>query len=110
MNRSQRSGEVENTERRVAERRPAGDNLASLLWDDGQDVMESPALLIDISRDGASFLAERSPPSGRDICMRLEAPSRTGWVSVRVVRSNGAMEGGLSFSGHFSHHLIPGLI
>ena len=101
---------MDNTERRRTERRPAEDNRARFLWDDGPDIRESSARLIDISRDGASFIAESSPPPGRDVCFRLEAPRRSGWVSVRVVRFGELMEGGLSFSGSFSNHLIAGLI
>jgi PilZ domain len=102
--------EMEITERRRTERRPALENQAAFLWDEGTDVLESPARLIDISRDGASFVAEMSPPAGQEVCLRLEAPRRSGWVTARVVRSGGAMEGGLSFSGYFSQHLIDGLV
>ena len=101
---------MEPHERRTAERRPASDNIARLLWDDGAEVRESHALLVDVSRDGARFFAELTPPEGHEICLRLESPSRTGWVSARVVRSDSPFEGGLCFAGHFSHHLIPELV
>ena len=41
-------------------------------------------------------------PTGRDVCIRLEAPRKTGWVLARVARSDGAKEGGLSFSRYLS--------
>jgi hypothetical protein len=101
---------VDNQERRQTERRPACDNHAAFLWNEGPEVLKSPARLIDISRDGASFIAEMSPPAGQEVCLRLETPRRSGWVTARVVRFGGAMEGGLSFSGYFSQHLIDGLV
>jgi hypothetical protein len=101
---------VNNTDRRHTERHPAGDTRAQLLWADGPNVRQSPARLLDVSRDGARFVSELSPPLGRDICFRLEVPRRSGWVAARVVRAGEAMEGGLRFSGYCPHDLITGSI
>jgi hypothetical protein len=101
---------VDITERRCTERRPAGDNRARILWDGGPGSLETRVRLVDISRGGASFVAELPPPIGQDVCFRLEAPRKSGWILARVVRSDGAMEGGLSFSRYFPHDLFAGLI
>jgi len=99
-----------NQERRRAERRPAVNNRGAFLWANGLEILRTPARLVDISQDGASFVADQSLPIGREVCFRLETPQRSGWVSVKVVRSGEACEGGLSFSGSFSQHLIAGLV
>ena len=80
------------------------------MWDEGPGPLETPARLVDISRGGASFVAESPLPTGRDVCIRLEAPRKTGWVLARVVRSDGSTEGGLSFARYFPHDLFAGLI
>jgi hypothetical protein len=101
---------VDITERRCTERRPAGDNRVRILWDGGPGTLETQARLVNISRGGASFVAKLPPPPGQEVCFRLETAGKTGWVLARVVRSDGGMEGGLSFSRYFPHDLFAGLI
>jgi hypothetical protein len=96
-------------ERRRAERYPACENRVRLLWEDGPEVLETSARLIDISGNGARFVAETPPPPGHDVYFRLEAPSRSGWVSARVVRSGDATEGGLSFARYSPRYLLADL-
>ena len=98
------------TERRVSQRRPAGDNRARILWDGGTGSEQTAGRLADISRGGAGFVAESPLPLGQDVCFRLETPGKTGWVLARVVRSDGALAGGLSFLRYFPHELFAGLV
>ncbi len=100
---------MDTTERRRTARRPALDNRAVLEWAEGPDLLDTPARLVEISQGGAGFVAERPPPPGRDVWLRLEAPRSTGWVSARVVRLEGPTQGGLAFSGYCPHDLIAGL-
>jgi PilZ domain len=100
---------VDLSERRRTRRLPAGENQATLEWAEGPDFLDTPARLIDISQGGASFVAERPPPTDRDVWFRLEVPRLTGRISARVVRLDGLMVGGLSFSGYCPHDLISGL-
>ena len=97
-------------ERRFSERRPAGENRARIMWDGGPDPLGTPARLLDISRGGAGFVSESPPPMGHEVCIRLEAPKKTGWVLARVVRSDGATEFGLSFDRYFPYDLFASLI
>ena len=97
-------------ERRCTERRPAGDNRARILWEGGAGSLETSARLIDISRVGAGFVAELPLPPGHEVCFRLETPKKTGWVLARIVRSDGAREGGLSFSRYSLNDRFAGLI
>jgi hypothetical protein len=101
---------VDTIERRFTERRPVGENCARILWDEGPCPLETPARLVDLSRGGASFVSELPLPMGREVCLRLEAPKKTGWVLARVVRTAGARRGGLSFARTFPHDLFAGLI
>jgi hypothetical protein len=101
---------VDTIERRSAERRPACDNRARILWANGPDVIESPARLIDVSRGGAGFVAEVSPPPGREVCFRLEAPRKSGWILAHVVRAGESKAGGLSFSSYYLRNLIGSLV
>jgi len=80
-------------------------NLVRLLWDEGLDVRETPARLVDVSVDGARFVAEMVPPRGRDVCFRVETPMRSPWVLARVVRIDGSM-GGLSFADYSPQDLV----
>jgi PilZ domain len=100
---------VDNTERRRTERYPASENRARFLWEEGPDVRETSARLVDVSGGGARFVAELPPPAGLDVCFRLETPTKSGWVSARVVRRDGPAAGGLSFSGNCPYLLAPGL-
>jgi hypothetical protein len=101
---------VDTIERRCTERRPVGENRARILWDEGPGPLETRARLVDISHGGAGFVSELPLPTGRDVCIRLEAPRKTGWVLARVVRSDGPTEGGLSFARYFPHDLFAGVI
>jgi PilZ domain len=100
---------VDLTERRRTRRLPACDNLATLEWSDGPEIVTTPARLIDISQGGARFVAELPPRPGSDVWLRIESPRLTGWVSARVVRLDGPTEGGLTFSGYCPHDLIASL-
>jgi hypothetical protein len=93
-------------ERRFAERRRVGDNRARILWDEGPAPLETRARLVDISLGGVGFVSDLPLPTGRDVCIRLEAPKKTGWVLARVARTDGAKEGGLSFSRYLPHDLF----
>jgi PilZ domain len=101
---------VDDTERRFTRRRPVSENRARILWDEGPGPLEAPARLVDISRGGAGFVSGSPIPIGREVCIRLDAPRKSGWVLARVVRFDGATEGGLSFARHFPHDLFASLI
>jgi hypothetical protein len=108
---------VGNLERRFAGRRPVGVNLAVIMWGEGPGPSKTMARLMDIGRGGASFVSVSPPPTGRDVCIRLETPRETGWVLARVTRSAGTTEvglslaeGGLSFSRDFPHDHLASLI
>jgi PilZ domain len=101
--------DVNTAERRRTKRIPAGDNRARLEWADGPDFLDTPARLVDISQGGAGFVAERTPPDGRPVWLRLESPRLTGWVSARVARLDGPTVGGLSFESYCPHDMIAGL-
>ena len=98
------------TERRCTERRPTGDNRARILWEGGAGSLETSARLINISRGGASFVAELPLPPGHEVCFRLEAPKKTAWVLARIVRSDGSKKGALSFSRYSPHDRFAGLV
>jgi PilZ domain len=101
---------VENIERRSTERRPVGENRARVMWDGGAGPWETLARLVDISRGGARYVSGSPIPMGRDVCLRLETPGKTGWVLARVVRSEGGTGGGLAFERFHPHDLFAGVL
>ena len=100
---------METIEQRRTQCLPARDNLARIEWAEGPDFVGTPVRLIDISSEGAGFVAELPPRRGQALWLRLEVPSLTEWVSVRVVWLDATNRGGLSFSGSCPHDLIASL-
>jgi hypothetical protein len=97
------------SDRRRTQRLPVGDNRARLLWESGPDVLDAPVQLVEVSGEGLSFFAESPPPAGSDVCFRLEAPRRSGWVLAHVVRSDGASGGALSFARYCPSDLMAAI-
>jgi hypothetical protein len=78
-------------------RHAALENRARLEWCQGGEVIDSSARLINVSEGGILLDAENSPPPGQTAWCRLEEPTPTDWIKVKVVRRGAPREIGLSF-------------
>jgi hypothetical protein len=87
-------------DRRRAPRYPAVPNTAFLAWLEGERTRVCTARLLNISNVGASVLADDIPAEWVPAWMRLEEPTPTGWVKVKVARRDSARRAGLDFDQH----------
>lgn len=80
-------------------RRPAVDNRASLGWQVGHECWGIPARVREISLLNAVIVTEGRPPSDQPVWLRLEEPSKTVWVEVKVARITASGEVEVWFPG-----------
>jgi hypothetical protein len=64
-------------------------NRASLRWRGERRACYSRARLLDIRNMWHFIIADRQPPEGQAVWVRVEGPTPTGWAEATVVRRSG---------------------
>ena len=85
-------------DRRASAREPAVANQVRVEWFEGGQTRGTAGRVVNISRGGAFLVADRPPPRGKTLRLRMVEPTGTDEVGANVVRHGESDRVGLSFT------------